>query len=411
MNTDQSITPKIDVQGFETIIKTHFPNLWRPTVISLSCAATLLLKDNSNPVGVIFMGSPSSGKTTVLDFFRGLSDIVYHTDHFTAKAFVTHSANVKEDELSKIDLLPRIRHKLVVVPELSPLFGKRKDDLLETIAILTRLFDGQGLTTDSGTRGQRGYTGDYLFSFLGATTPIDNHVWNVLGKLGARWLFYSMPNEVISPDDLVHMMQESVSYGERVVVCRETVHVFLSTLFESTGGVRGIQWNRAQDDGALLGVIAKVAQLVAKLRGTVSIWEKKSSGYNQDDYNYTIPIIELPLRLTQILYNLARGRAIIWGRKQINKGDVKMVVQVALCSMPDDRRKVFRGLLHNQGTLVSSQVEEILRCSRPTAYKAMETLSALGIVDLQDDQKGKSIVLRGDFQWFLSDEFQSHIKA
>ncbi len=39
--------------------------------------------------------------------------------------------------------------------------------------LLGAILDGQGLKTDSGTHGQRGYEGDYLFAWFGCTTPFD----------------------------------------------------------------------------------------------------------------------------------------------------------------------------------------------------------------------------------------------
>ena len=79
------------------------------------------------------------------------------------------------------------------MPELAPLFGLRNEDLLENFSILTRVLDGQGLTTDSGVHGHRGHTGDFLFAWIGCTTPIEHRVWKTMGKLGSRFLFLEMP--------------------------------------------------------------------------------------------------------------------------------------------------------------------------------------------------------------------------
>ena len=47
---------------------------------------------------------------------------------------------------------------------------------MELIGILTRVFDGEGLETDSGVRGRRGYKGEDFFTLMGATTPFDKRV-------------------------------------------------------------------------------------------------------------------------------------------------------------------------------------------------------------------------------------------
>ncbi|MCD4666709.1 hypothetical protein K8R47_02770, partial [archaeon] len=148
------------IKELKEVVEKNFPEMWLPTSACLSVIATLKLKDLSDPVGLNLQGAPSSTKTTILSFFYDINGITYKTDNFTPKSFVSH-ANIGDKELLKIDLLPKIKNKTVIVPELAPIFGKRKEDLTENLSILTRVFDGEGLETDSGTKGRRGYSGDY----------------------------------------------------------------------------------------------------------------------------------------------------------------------------------------------------------------------------------------------------------
>jgi hypothetical protein len=178
-----------------TVVGENFPEVVAETIICLSVAATLLLGDQQNPVALNLEGVPSSLKTTLVDFFGAADDKCYRSDKFTPKSFVSHSASISREKLEEVDLLPRIRHKLFLVPELAPLFGLRNEDLVESFSILTRVFDGQGLLTDSGVHGRRGHTGDYLFAWIGCTTPIPHNVWRTMGKLGSRFLFVEMPSE------------------------------------------------------------------------------------------------------------------------------------------------------------------------------------------------------------------------
>ena len=69
--------------------------LWPAVAVALATCATLLLKDNSNPVTVILVGGASTGKTTVADLFVG-HPRCYLSDNFTPAAFVSHAANVKK---------------------------------------------------------------------------------------------------------------------------------------------------------------------------------------------------------------------------------------------------------------------------------------------------------------------------
>jgi hypothetical protein len=58
-----------DVAVVQQTIEAHFPGLWPTVDLGLSVCATLLLADNANPVAVIYVGGPSSSKTTVADMF------------------------------------------------------------------------------------------------------------------------------------------------------------------------------------------------------------------------------------------------------------------------------------------------------------------------------------------------------
>src|SRR5262245_62081039 len=53
--------------GAQETIKEHFPELWPAVDVGLSVCASLLLADNANPVAVVFVRMPSSGKTTVVN--------------------------------------------------------------------------------------------------------------------------------------------------------------------------------------------------------------------------------------------------------------------------------------------------------------------------------------------------------
>ena len=132
------MNPLPDLTPLRQTIEMHFPTYWPAVDLGLATCATLLLADNSNPVAVIYVGAPSSGKTTVASMFEGATidvngtpqDLCYRSDNFTTAAFVSHAANVKSSQLSKIDLLPQIKDKVLLTPELAPIFRGKEDDLV-----------------------------------------------------------------------------------------------------------------------------------------------------------------------------------------------------------------------------------------------------------------------------------------
>ena len=218
------------------IVSKHFPALWPAVEACLSACATLLFKDNVNPVTMIIVGPPGTGKTTVTDMFQGArvggKALCYRTDKFTKASFVSHSAQATEKELKSIDLLPKIQNKVLVTPELSPIFRGKHDELVEIFSIITRVLDGQGLTTDSGTHGRRGYEGEYIFTWLGATTPFDTQAWEVMSQLGSRLFFLLLEAESSTTlADLVASLHEDIPYSIALQECKQVVGDFLTDLF------------------------------------------------------------------------------------------------------------------------------------------------------------------------------------
>jgi len=88
------------------------------------------------------------------------------------------------------------------------------------------------------------------------------------------------------------------------------------------------------------------------------------------------------------------------------------VLEVTLDSAPTSRSILFRNLLKAGGILRTSGVEDVLRCSKPTALKQMQVLKWLGVVEKSEavPESGRpeqEIRLVERFNWFLSPEFKT----
>jgi len=388
---------------WRAVIEANFPALVRPAEICLSVVAQLLLNDVSNPFALALVDVPASGKTVTLNFFDGATELTYTTDNFTPAAFVSHASNVKREELSKVDLLPRIRYRTLIVRELGSVFGAKDDDLIKSLGILTRVLDGEGLETDSGVHGKRGYKGDYLFMLLAGTPPIPPRVFKIMGNFGSRLFFLSLhwPDE--SEDELIEE-NRSTSRKLKEAACKTATDNFLRTLWAANA--TGVDWNKSRDPADCLRVIARCARLLAALRGAINVWHSDEAG---EKLSHNVPVIEKAHRINCLLYNLARAHALVRDRRQLSAHDLAPVLDVTFDSAPAIRAKLFRCLIDAGGVLTTSDVVKLLRCSPPTARKEMEALSVLGIVDKtaedQDDggRPEEQITLGERFAWFAGD--------
>jgi len=377
----------------------NFPTLGKCAEICLSVEAQLLLNDVVNPFALGLVDVPSAGKTILLNILN-VEPLSYATDHFSPAAFVSHATNKRREELPTIDLLPRIRFKVMIVRDLAPIFGAKEEELKKTLAVVTRALDGEGLQPDSGVHGQRGYAGDYLFMMLCGTTPPPPKVFKTMATLGGRMFFLALHSEKKSRKALI-AQNRGRHWKTKEKECHAATTSFLHTLWSANPN--GVGWDTERDPEDCLDVIARCADLLASLRSTIETWESDYDG----SVTHNAPIKEHPDRINCLFYNLARGHALICGRRQISRDDLWPIIELTLDSASPIRSRVFRHLLKNGGTVNTTDVEKLLDCSPPTARKEMDALSALGVADKFEFSGITTITLKDEFGWFTSEECSS----
>jgi hypothetical protein len=382
-------------------VEEHFPDLWPAVEAGLAACATLLLADNANPTVLIYVGAAGSGKTTVASLFAD-HKMCYRSDNFTPASFVSHAANRSTKDLTKVDLLPKIKHKVLVTPELAPTFRGRPDELASRFAIVTRVLDGQGLRTDSGTHGQRGYTGDYLFVWIGCTTPFPPSVWRVMAQLGSRMFFFDLGDGRETTEDDLLATDAAMPYRSSLEACRKVVHDFLTGLFKD--GVRSLSWDVAADPEPVRRLLARLAKLLAA--GRADIPDESGHGLASP------PTTEDPKRAFAVLTNLARGRAIVHGRQHLAEDDLPFIANIVLSSMPARRGRLIRALALNGGVLTVREAQEALGVGSPnTAREEMRDVDRIGLAVLVKDPVCELHVHpSSDWAWIASPEFAGLVR-
>lgn len=395
------------------VADSNIPNSWHSLEFVLSVKSILNIKDCTLPFAGVILGAPSSNKTVSIELFRG-SRQSFYTDKFTAKSFVSHTTGVKKEELPDVDLLPKIKDKFLLTPELGPLFSSRDEDLVENLGILTRVLDGHGYESDSGAHGHRGYNGEYMFVQVGAAVDIPRKVYKYLGTLGPKLYFLRVPKNVKTEADYYSQLKND-DFGEKNKAIRAALVDYLRWFdrcpyAEKVNGIQKISWDSGKDEKDAVYAIIRLAKLLAHLRGVIPTWETHDT--EGSEYAYAIPTIEEPDRAMTQLRNLARGHALSEGRNYITMEDLSIVVKVVLSTAVIERVKVFDLLLKHDGRLTTSQITAALNTTSPTARRTMTEFKALGLVAMQDsvDQNKntvKEITLKPEFSWFLESQFQN----
>jgi hypothetical protein len=401
-------------------VKENLPSIWLPLEFVLSIKCIINIAKITLPFAGIILGAPSTLKTASLIMLNKWPQTFY-TDHFTSKSLVSHSTAVTKEELAEIDMLPRWKNKLVLLPELGPIFTAKDEDLTHLLGILTRVLDGQGYQSDSGAHGHRGYDERIMFVLAGASVDIPYKVYKVLGYLGPKLYFLRLPKETRT--ELERLANLRQNFGDKEQRIQFALFDYLKWLeirpdmqINDESGLPKIEWEKSKDDEASLKKIIKLADLLGPLRGVAQTWETR--GTQGSDYGYTIPIIEDPSRATIQLYNLARGHALSQGRNFVTKDDLSIVVKTVLSTGPVERVKILDKMLvatSDGGYLTAAQLSTSLNISKPTALRTMTELAILELVDVypalgtEDNVEHtgaeRKIKLKEHFAWFKSDEF------
>lgn len=387
----------ISFKEWKEVIINKFPELVVPAEIIMSIVTQTLVNDITNPFALVLVGAAANGKTICLNFFQQIKGLTEVIDNFTPAAFLSHAANRKKAELEENDLLPLLRYKTALLRDLATLFAKREEDLTSSLGILTRVLDGEGLSTASGSHGLRQLVGEYLFMLVAASTPIRSRVWKIMAMLGSR-IFFLQVNAKEKTDDELAEQNKSISYKPKEKECRLATQLRLYTLWATNPN--GIDWDKANDDKTHLVIIARCARLIAKLRSVIDEEEKTIEPEN-------------PSRVNQLLYNLARGHAVAQERKNITENDLKQVIILAFDNAPYKRSKLFKALIKQGGVIATSQVMEALKCVQEAAIGEMNDLVKLGICKQWENpskdvgRPEKQIHLAEPWQWFISDECKS----
>ena len=378
-------------------VERAYPDLRETARLVLAAVATTRL-NRQHPLALILIGGPSSGKTSLLmPLTKGFKGTALHAgvlrvDDFTPASLVSHSANRKSEELDKIDLLPKLREKCVVVKEMAPMFTGHEDELMKKFGVFASVLDGEGYVCSSGSHGQRGYTDPIVFTLLGAVTPkvLQAKVYACLNAVGPRFCFAEMPARSLDatkwrgPDKNRKQIETDAS---------QAIGGFVEDLFNRipAGSVERDEFLISDHSRERLSYIAS---LMAALRSQVSF------DVDEERKPYISGVsTESPERAFRYLEQLVFGAALLEGRKEIQDGDLKLALDVALGSANPSIRRLVRVFFAADRPRTIHDLSVGLELSNDTARKYAEQLQRFEVLRL--------VNVDGTKEWDLKPPFDS----
>ncbi len=100
-------------EKLKQIIEKHYPEAWIFMEFCLSVKSIINIQDFTLPFMGVLIAAPSSMKTMIIQLFRKYPHTFY-TDSFTPSSLVSHNSAKTEEELQKVDMLPKLKNKLVL---------------------------------------------------------------------------------------------------------------------------------------------------------------------------------------------------------------------------------------------------------------------------------------------------------
>ena len=362
-------------------------NKWDYFEACLSAVCTLFLKDNKNPLGIVIIGPSAGSKSTILNMFKYLPNgLTHHTDKFTPASFLTQATNVPKDKLEDVDLIRKLPNRILLVPDLVSMFGRKEQEVKESLSILTRVMDGDGLSNDGGVQGHREFNEECVFVMLGAIVKLSPAIWRIVSEMGTRLLFIRMDRLNVhesQTENLERQLKNGYNFKAEELELKKMTYNLIEERIDKYG-IRNTTWEKDYDD-TIIRLLSLTSELISKLRIIVN----KDVGFEQN---------ETPYRVLTQLENLLQGRAILYNRDNIEESDLNLALQVALSSVDEARGQITKVAINKCPEYL--KLNDFVKLTSYMGTKLREelnTLTQIGI--LIEGKEGNANMWKLDDKW------------
>jgi hypothetical protein len=344
-------------------------------------AANLLPGD---PVWLLLVAPPASGKTELLESLRGVPSI-HRVATLTEAALLSGTAKKEQAKGAKGGLLREIGERgIILCKDFGSILSMHRDERSRVLAALREVYDGNW-TRHVGSDGGQSLSWTGCIGIVAACPPtIDSH-HTVMASLGERFVmlrFGQTPTEAHTRMALAHAGREQEL---RTELTAAVARLFAALRPSET------QPPRSPDDESRL---VSLATLVSRCRSSV-----ERDGYSREVE--LIPGPESPTRLAVTLQRLLDGLVTLGVSRERGWSVVR---RVALDSMPAIRRSVLT-LVLRLGEPNTTEVAADVGYPTSTTRRALEDLAAYRVLQRLPDGKGKSD------RWRIADGFARYFAA
>lgn len=350
-------------------------------ILDVILAVAIDRRIKGDPLWLFVVGPSGATKSEILRSLQS-SPRVFHLSSLTGKTIV--SGKERKDGTVVRGLYPKMNGKIVVIPELSQVLTKSREERDQIFSQLRDLYDGH-LSCGYGTTDQL-IVVDCLIGLVCGVTPAIDMYGSVHAVLGERFLKVRPQfNRDVARERALTNQQNLESMREEL---SRTVNEFLDNL----------PINEPTIPQDVLERVGLYAEFVAQVRTTVT-----SQAFREYDTSEWSPEPEFATRLAQQLLKLARSLAIIRGHSEIDDSDLATVSRVALDTCIPNRLKVVKALAQTSEALSIAAVAAASGLTWVKAKNSIECLNTIGTMI----EEGNGDRQHNERFYRLKDEFRA----
>lgn len=344
----------------------HLPDATALLAALGAVAANLL---DGEPVWLLLVGSPGSGKSEILQSLRSLAD-VYPTATLTEAGLLSASPKREKTDDSTGGMLAKIgSFGILLAKDFGSVLSLHHDSRAQVLAALREVYDGEW-NREVGSNGGRSLHWEGKVGLIaGCTEVIDRHS-AVMGTMGERFVMLRLPVA-----DAHEQGRKALAHSQKSAEMRATLAASVAKLFEARATEPP---KHGEDDEERL---VNLAVLVVRCRSAV-----ERDGYTREIE--LVPDPEAPARLAIVLAQLLDGLLTLGADPQTAW---HVVEATAFDSIPKLRRKAMSVLVTANGSeLPTAQIAEQIGYPVKTTERTLDELVAHGIADVNRYGTGRT---------------------
>lgn len=363
---------KATQRTFQQVAEAFTDRLDEPDVeaVAITLGALVANRYPGDPVWLLLIAPPSSGKTELISALSVFDDVVM-TSKLTPAAFLSGSSARERAKDATGGVLRKIGERGTMVnKDFGSVLTLHREQRAEVLQTMRDIYDGY-VVKDVGVDGGRTFEWRGHCGFIaGVTEAIDDH-HAVVAAMGDRYLSLRMS------------LGDPSKQAGRAITDAGNESDMRSALSDAVAGlVDHVTGKPTALPGDQVRRLADIASLVVLCRSPIN-----RDGYNREVVS--VPTPERPARFAKQLVRLMQGLQLVG----FDAGTSwRMVARVARDSMPRDRFKVLSALYEHPTSFTPTQLADVLNAPRTSTGRHCEDLSYLGVLDLVRDQGGRYLM-------------------